>query len=147
MVPRLIQSGKHTDQRGTLSFFNELDISEVKRMYFIEHPDISVVRAWQGHKKEQKWFFVTQGSFKLVLLQPDNWENPSSDLAVREFVLSSIQPTVLHVPGGYLNGFRALEANSKMLVFSDATVEESKADDYRFDKDKWYDWGEEPRKK
>jgi dTDP-4-dehydrorhamnose 3,5-epimerase len=140
MVPRLIQSGKHTDQRGTLSFFNELDLSEVKRMYVIEHPDISVVRAWQGHKKEQKWFFVTEGSFKVVLIQPDNWESPSADLSAQEFVLSSLQPAVLQVPGGFLNGFQALEAHSKMIVFSDASVEVSKADDYRFDKKRWYRW-------
>lgn len=141
-TPRLITGGLHTDSRGTISFINDFDLSAVKRMYMIEHSDTSTVRAWQGHKVEQKWFVVTAGSFKVGLIAPDNWNEPSDILPVQEFTLYAGEPSVLHIPGGYLNGFKALEPNSKMTVFSDATVEESKADDYRFDKDKWVigDW-------
>ena len=106
----------------------------------IEHPDASVVRAWQGHKKEQKWFYVIAGSFKIVMVQPDDWAHPSSDLETKEFILESERDEVLHVPGGFANGFKALKPQSKMMVFSDLTVEESSHDNFRFDYHKWYDW-------
>ncbi len=98
------------------------------------------VRAWQGHRKEEKWFYVVEGAFKIVLVEPDNWENPSNELTTEEFVLKSSRNQVLHVPGNFANGFRALEPESKIMVFSSFTVDESLNDDYRFDKNNWYDW-------
>lgn len=136
----MIQGGEFTDARGRLIYFNDFDMKEVKRFYVIEHPDTSVVRAWQGHQFEQKWFYVVLGSFKVVLVKPDDWKLPSDDLRTEEFDLLSVNPQVLHIPGNYVNGFRALEANSKLIVFSSFTVEESSKDNYRFDKNKWYDW-------
>ena len=136
----IIQGGEFEDARGKLSFFNDFDLTKVKRFYIIEHPDIEIVRAWQGHQKEEKWFYVVEGSFKIVLVQPDNWEKPSNELPTEEFVLKSSQNQVLHVPGNFANGFRALEPKSKIMVFSSFTVEESISDDYRFDKNLWYDW-------
>ena len=58
LVPKIIDSGQHVDERGKLIFFNELSLQGVKRLYIIEHPDPHTVRAWQAHKREQKWFFV-----------------------------------------------------------------------------------------
>ncbi|MGN6602877.1 MAG: WxcM-like domain-containing protein [Ginsengibacter sp.] len=139
-MPQIIQGGTHTDERGKLVFFNEFDMARVKRFYVIEPAGASTVRAWQGHKKEEKWFYVISGSFKVVLVQPDDWESPSVELATEEFELAASKPQVLHVPGGYANGFRSLEAGSKIMVFSPFTVEESAGDDYRFDKGLWYDW-------
>jgi len=136
----LIQGGEFADRRGKLIHFNDFDMTEVKRFYLIEHPYTSIVRAWQGHRVEQKWFYVIQGRFKIVLIEPDNWEGPSDDLTPYEFTLASNDPKVLQVPGNFANGFKALEANSKIMVFSSFTVEESANDNYRFDKDKWYDW-------
>jgi dTDP-4-dehydrorhamnose 3,5-epimerase len=112
----------------------------VKRFYLIEHSDTSIVRAWQGHKVEQKWFYVIEGSFKIVLVKPDEWEDPSDNLTALQFTLSSINQQVLHVPGNFANGFKAEEENSKIIVFSSFTVEESSNDNYRFDKNKWYNW-------
>lgn len=139
-MPQIIEAGTHTDERGKLVFFNQLDMARVKRFYVIEPAGASTVRAWQGHKKEEKWFYVISGSFKVVLVQPDSWEMPSRDLVVEEYELKASTPEVLHIPGGYANGFKALEAGSKMMVFSSFTVEESVGDDYRFDKNMWYKW-------
>lgn len=138
----LIQGGKHTDERGTLSFFNDFDMLPVKRFYVIEHPDTSIVRAWQAHKIEQKWFYVMAGSFKIVILKPDNWKNPSENVTVQEFILESGMNQVLHIPGGYANGFKALEAQSKLIVFSDFSIADAGKDDFRFNKILWYDWAE-----
>lgn len=139
-MSQIIQGGTHEDKRGKLIFFNDFDMKEVKRFYIIEHPDSSIVRAWQGHKIEQKWFYVMSGSFKVLLVQPDNWERPSNDLAIEEHELKASGPQVLHIPGGYANGFKALEPESKMMVFSSFTVDESSGDNYRFEKEKWYNW-------
>ena len=79
LVPKIIDSGQHVDERGKLIFFNELNLQEVKRLYIIEHPDLDTVRAWQAHKKEQKWFFVIEGCFKVVIVQPDDWDEPSEE--------------------------------------------------------------------
>ena len=46
--------------------------------------------------------------------------------------LSAAEPQQLAIPGGYLNGFRALETGSTLIVFSDFDLEASKADDLRF---------------
>jgi dTDP-4-dehydrorhamnose 3,5-epimerase-like enzyme len=136
----LIKGGRHTDDRGTLSFFNDFDMAPVKRFYVIEHPDTTIVRAWQGHKIEQKWFYVITGSFKINVVKPDNWERPSENIIVKEFILGSDTNQVLHIPGGYANGFKALEAHSKLIVFSDLSTADAGKDDFRFDKSLWYDW-------
>lgn len=136
----IIEGGKFEDGRGKLIFFNDFDMSGVKRFYVIEHPDEQVVRAWQGHQKEEKWFHVVDGGFKIVLVQPDDWQKPSAELKTEEFVLDATQQQILYVPGGYANGFKALQPKSRIVVFSSFTVEESAKDNFRFNKDQWYKW-------
>ncbi len=136
----LIHGGNHTDARGKLIFFNDFDMKEVRRFYVIEHPDTDVVRAWQAHKKEQKWFYVIEGSFKIIIVRPPEWFDDSEKSIPEEFILESKKTTLLHVPGGYANGFRAIEPNSKLMVFSDYAIEDAGTDEYRFDKNLWYQW-------
>jgi dTDP-4-dehydrorhamnose 3,5-epimerase len=136
----VIQGGNYEDARGKLIFFNDFDMKDVRRFYVIEHPDSSIVRAWQGHKKEEKWFYVIKGSFKVVLIKPDDWESPSADLKSKEFILKAEESQVLYIPGNFANGLKALEPESRMIVFSSFTVDESSKDNYRFDKGMWYDW-------
>jgi dTDP-4-dehydrorhamnose 3,5-epimerase-like enzyme len=138
--PIIIPGTSYQDERGILTFFNSLDLSLVKRFYIVEHRDNSVVRAWQGHKREQKWFVVVSGSFKIVLVEPDNWDTPSQILPTSEFILNSAITNVLHIPGGLANGIKALESDSKMIIFSNFTVGESSTDTFRFNKELWYNW-------
>lgn len=137
---RTIEGEKHIDHRGCLHYFNQLDLQPIKRQYSLEHPDTHIIRAWQGHRFEQKWFQVTSGSFKVVITEPDDWEQPSEDLEYRDYILSAYDGFVLHVPGGLATGFKALEPDSKILVFSDFTLAESALDDYRFPGHLWYKW-------
>ena len=127
-----VQGGKHTDDRGTLHYFNEFDMSAIKRFYRIDHPDTKVVRAWQGHKIEQKWIYCAKGSFNVELIKIENWDNPRLDENIESYILQASNPVLLHIPGGYVNGFSALEEDSSLIVFSDKTLEESGEDDYRF---------------
>lgn len=140
MSATLFSGDQHVDRRGKISFINDCDLSKAKRFYVIEPAGTEIVRAWQAHQHEEKWFYVVEGSFKIVLVKPDDWKNPSSDLPFEEYILSASPTQILHVPGGYANGFKGLEPKSKIMVFSSFTVEESMKDDFRFDEGLWYKW-------
>ncbi|WP_209329495.1 WxcM-like domain-containing protein [Lunatimonas salinarum] len=139
-APQIIQGGFHSDERGSIAFVNSFVFEGVKRFYSILHPNTETVRAWQGHKLERKWFFVASGSFKLVLVKIGDWNTPLADGQPYEYLLDEEKPKILAVPGGYVNGFQATSPNSRLMVFSDASVEESVRDDYRFEKNLWYRW-------
>lgn len=140
MTAKLIAGNTYTDERGALVFFNDFDMAPVKRFYTITHPNTSTVRAWQGHEIETKWFYVLQGAFRIMLIKPDQWVNPSPIQTIEEFSIKQEDNMVLKIPGGYINGFKATLLNSKLMVFADATLTESTLDDVRFDKGLWYDW-------
>lgn len=124
MTPALIKGNTHTDVRGTIRFVNDFEMTKVVRMYCIE-PEVGTVRAWQGHKLESKWFYVAKGSF---LVKTIAIENPELNC---DFSINEKDSQVLQIPGGYYNGFEALEKGSVLMVFSDADLESSKADDVR----------------
>jgi hypothetical protein len=113
----------HKDTRGTIRFVNDFDMSAVVRMYCIE-PNLVVVRAWQGHKVERKWFYAAKGRFLVKTVEMDS-------LNKEVFELTSLESKVLEIGGGYYNGFEALEEGSVLMVFSDFNLEQSKNDDYR----------------
>jgi len=140
MSPTLFSGRQHTDARGKISFINDCNLTRVKRFYIIEPADTEVVRAWQAHQHEEKWFYVMEGSFKILLVKPNDWKNPSPHLPFEEYILPASQTQILYAPGGYANGFQALESKSKIMVFSSFTAEESMKDDFRFDKSLWYKW-------
>ena len=138
--PSLLKGASHTDSRGTIRFANNFLMDEIKRFYLIHHKDTSTVRAWQAHRLEQKWFYVTEGTFKIVLIKPDNWEKPKKIVILEEFELCAENNEVLHIPVGFANGFKALRPNSKMMVYTDSYIEDATKDDLRFPLDYWYDW-------
>jgi len=86
---------------------------------------------------EKRWFFCVKGSFRVELIKIDNWENPSDNLDIETFDLIDNEPKVLYVPSGYLNGFKALEENSKMMIMSDYQLGELDDDEFRFENNKW----------
>jgi len=136
-TPNIIKGGKYTDIRGTLSFVNDFRFENIKRFYFIEHPDTCVIRAWQGHKIEIKCFFVVNGSFVIKVIKPDNWENPSKNLIPETFILNESESNILILPANYINGFKALTPSSKLMVMSNLENEESGEDLIRFPSDYW----------
>jgi dTDP-4-dehydrorhamnose 3,5-epimerase-like enzyme len=100
-------------------------------MYIIENHSIDFVRAWQGHKVEQRWFSVIQGCFKIQLIAVDNWDKPSENLPRLDYVLESATLDVLHIPGGYVSSIQALEEKSKLVVMSDYQLREIN-DEFRY---------------
>lgn len=133
----LIKGSNFTDERGRLNFFNAFSMNEIVRMYEILPSDTTTIRGWQGHKKEKKWFYCNSGSFIMNLIQVDNFDAPSKSLLPQKFVLEAHNPAVLEISGGYASGFKAQEENSKLMVFSNLSLEASKRDDFRFPVDYW----------
>ncbi len=140
MITNIITGNQFQDARGKLTFVNDFDMSAIRRFYTIEHPDLNVVRAWQGHQVESKWFLVLEGIFEISTVSPDNWEQPSEQLQVDTYLLEAGTPQVLHIPPGNATGFRALQVNSKMIVFSDQLLQDSIKDDFRFPSHYWRTW-------
>ena len=130
--PQVIKGNSYTDERGTLQFNNDFNAFGVKRMYTIQNRHTEFIRGWQGHKVEQRWFSVVQGSFKIILIAIDDWVSPSLDLDQHHFILNSQNMGVLHVPAGYVSSIQALEPSSKLLLMSDYELGEIE-DEYRFD--------------
>jgi dTDP-4-dehydrorhamnose 3,5-epimerase-like enzyme len=122
----------HSDERGKLIFFNEFSMEPIKRFYEISPSSTETIRAWQGHLIETKWFYCTAGSFVMNLLPLTENGQPNTSLVIEQYYLTSAEPLVLKVPGGYASGFRATHKDSNLMVFSDASVAASKLDDYRF---------------
>ena len=139
-TPYIIKGRNYTDGRGQLEFFNEFDMSPIKRIYFTTHFDIKVIRAWQGHIIESRWFCCVNGGFNVKLVEIDNWENPSDDLKVIEYELTEEKQEILYIPNGYVNGFKALKADSKLMIMSNYGFNEIENDQIRFDQNKWTEW-------
>ena len=118
-LPKIIAGNSHSDQRGILSFNNDFNALEVKRVYFIENIDNQFIRGWQGHQIEQRWFSAVHGVFKICIIAIDNWEKPSRKLKINEFILNSNSLNILHIPKGYITSIQSLEVKSKLMVFSD----------------------------
>lgn len=136
----IIGGGKHTDDRGTLYFVNDFDMTQVKRMYMICHNDIYTKRAWRGHRLEKRWFYVVEGGFEITLVKIDQWEVPNPDLKLESFLLNADMPQVLYMPMGYASGFKATVPDSKILVYADADIAHAKDDDYQYPADYFTNW-------
>ena len=134
MTPKIISGSSSSDTRGILLYNNNFDATVIKRLYFIENIDTDFIRAWQGHKIEQRWFTASNGAFKIRLIKIDNWELPSEHLEAIDFTLNSEKLDMLHVPKGYISSIQSLVKGSKLLVMSDYLLGEI-SDEYRFDTD------------
>lgn len=127
-----IPGGTASDERGSIRFVNEFDMTQVKRFYIIKNADTELIRGWRAHKLEQRWFYVLSGTFSIDFVKIDNWEEPSKDLPVKKEMMNASEGKVLHVPVGYGTAFKALEPNSELLVFADFDIEHAKNDDYTY---------------
>lgn len=134
MEAKIIKGNIYSDFRGAIYYNNDFNAQEVKRIYLIENTDTEFVRAWQGHKIEQRWFSAIQGSFEIKLIEVDNWDAPSKNSTIFSFILSSSELNVLHVPKGYISSIQAIDQNAKLLVMTDYLIGEVK-DEYRYESD------------
>ena len=130
---KLISGNSFSDQRGKISFINDISLKSIKRFYIIEHPDTTVIRAWQGHQYEEKYFYVVKGSFQFVFINPKDFKSPDANEMAVQYRLSSTHPEAIMLPERFISGFKALEINSVLLVFSNKELSESENDDFRWE--------------
>ena len=138
--PFIINGDLSADDRGELMFVNQFNMELVKRFYVVSNHKQGFIRAWHAHKFESKYVFIVNGTALISTVQIDDWNNPSSDLAIDKFVLTAKKPSILYIPNGYANGFKTLSTDTKIIFFSTSTLGDSIDDDYRFDAYKWNPW-------
>jgi dTDP-4-dehydrorhamnose 3,5-epimerase len=143
--PALIEGGLAVDDRGEVRFVNGFHFDGVKRFYLVSNHRPGFVRAWHAHRREAKYVFVSRGAAIVGAVEIDDWENPTRTSQVHRYVLSAAKPAILHIPPGYANGFKSLEADTQLMFFSTTTIEESRGDDVRYDARYWDIWTVEER--
>lgn len=127
----LLKGNKHQDERGIITFNNEFDASQIKRIYTIENASTEFIRGWQGHKIEQRWFACMKGCFEISVIDVDDFEKPSKGLPIQKYLLTADVLTYLHIPSGCITAIQAKEKESKLLVLADYGLGEID-DEYRF---------------
>lgn len=140
MNTTLVRGGSFNDNRGNLRFVNEQTPGSYKRFYLITPSDTKVIRAWQGHKLEEKGFYAVQGSFVVAVVKPSCFEEPGDEEIPDFFELSETNKNFLRVPGGCYTGIKSLALNSTLLVLSSFDLARSQADDFRQPLHKWVNW-------
>ena len=136
---KLIDADISIDDRGELIFCNNFDM-KIKRFYHISNFSTPFVRAWHGHKIENKYIMITKGSALVAAVQVDDWKKPSKSLNITTFLLNDKKPKLLFIPGGYAHGYKTLLPDTRLLIFSTATLKESLKDDYRYEAYYWNPW-------
>ena len=137
---KLIKANIAVDNRGELIFSNEFNMKKIKRFYHISNFSTPFVRAWHGHKIENKYIMITKGSALVAAVQVDDWKKPSKSLNITTFLLNDKKPKLLFIPGGYAHGYKTLLPDTRLLIFSTATLKESLKDDYRYEAYYWNPW-------
>lgn len=139
MEIEIISGGIATDDRGSVTFVNDFNFSNVKRFYVVENHRSGFIRAWHGHNKEGKYVFVVSGTALVGAVKMNSNDEP------KKVILSDKNPKILYIPPGYANGFKTLEEGTKIIFYSTSTLQDSLGDDIRFSFDKWDIWKEDFR--
>ncbi|MFG4004753.1 WxcM-like domain-containing protein [Flavobacterium aquidurense] len=137
MIPKIIQGGNFSDHRGTISYVNDFKFTDIERFYIISNSEENPIRAWQGHKLDNKNFYCLAGSFNIHFIKIDNWENPSKELTVETIFVSADDNKIVHIPAGYANAIESLEKDSKLISFSTLPLANVGDDDIRYASDYW----------
>lgn len=137
---KVIQGEINRDFRGFIASLNDFRFDGVQRVYFIHHPDTSIVRGWHGHQFEKKWFYCVKGQFSMAFVKIDNWENPSPNLTPEIFEISDKKSEIICVPEGYANCLKTDVKDSVLMVFSSKVMPDALADSWRYPNTMWVDW-------
>ena len=78
----LIDANISVDDRGELLFCNDFDMSKIKRFYHISNFKTPFVRAWHGHKFEDKYILVSKGAALVAAVKIDDWKKIISKIKV-----------------------------------------------------------------
>ncbi|MFV0199830.1 WxcM-like domain-containing protein [Empedobacter falsenii] len=129
--PQSLKGNRHEDERGIITYNNDFEASQIKRIYTIENHSLDFIRGWQGHKVEQRWFAAMKGEFEICTIEIDDFDQPSKDVMISKYQLNDESLTYLHIPSGYITAIQAKKEGSKLLVLADYALGEIQ-DEYRF---------------
>ncbi|AWV99845.1 sugar epimerase [Arcticibacterium luteifluviistationis] len=119
----MVLTGKtHTDERGILKYNNEIDLSEVRRIYTIQNANTSYIRGWLGHSVEKRWFTVIKGSFQISYIKLDSEKAPSRYLPQNRIDLSDDGLNYLLLEPGFAFTIQSKVQDSVLLVMSNFPV-------------------------
>ena len=138
--PILIKGDSSYDNRGCLSFINDLDLGGIKRFYKVKNFEKRFIRAWHAHKKEYKIIMCIKGSFQVSAVEITNFNKPSKKKKIFNFFLNENKSECVFIPKKYANGLMSFEDNSELIIFSNSTLDESIKDDYRYNYNYWDPW-------
>ena len=117
MDPIFFESNSSSDERGTVSFTNDLNLQKAIRTYKVENSQLKTVRAWHGHKVEEKWVNVEQGEFLVCVVNINDFTSPSKDLEIQTYKMS-YKDGFLYIPPNFANGAMNLtEENAAFCEF------------------------------
>lgn len=134
---KTIAGNTFSDIRGRMKFFNTFDMKEIVRFYEIAPASTAIIRGWQGHEKEKKWFYCHTGSFIIQVVALDTDQKSGYPIKPERFELKADTPEILEVPAGNATAFRAVDDDSRLMVFSDFNLKESVNDDLRYPLETW----------
>ncbi len=140
MTPKIIVGNRIYDDRGSIRFSNQLNFKKIKRFYIVHNYTKNFIRAWHGHKKEEKYISCIKGSFQISAVKIDNFKKPSKRNKVNTYFLNESNNNFVFIPKGYANGLKSLEENSELLILSTSSLQESVKDDFRYDANYWNPW-------
>lgn len=143
--PKKILGDKFFDNRGSVSFVNEFNFLKIKRYYILQNNNNNFIRAWHAHKKEEKFFTCIDGSCQISCVKISNFKKPKKNAKIESWIISSEKPEIIYVPRGFANGSMNLVPNTKILVFSTSSVQDSLNDDFRYSYNYWNPWKILPR--
>ena len=141
MDPIFFESNSSSDERGTVSFTNDLNLQKAVRTYKVENSQLKTVRAWHGHKVEEKWVNVEQGEFLVCVVKVDDFNSPSKNSEIQTYKMSP-KDGFLYIPPNFANGAMNLTEDNAIRYYSSSTLEESLNDDFRFESDYWDPWSQ-----
>lgn len=136
----IVIGNRFCDDRGYLSFINDLDLSKYKRFYTVENHKCGFIRAWHGHKEESKAVICLKGAALISLVPLDTPQSEKN--APFSVTLTGNSPKAVIIPAGYYNGAMNLTDDCMLMYMSDKSLGESHGDDYRqpwdyFGKEVW----------
>ncbi|MDM1398174.1 hypothetical protein HX049_13450 [Myroides odoratimimus] len=79
---------------------------------------------------------MSRGSFLIKVVKIDDFENPSTNLVVQEYILKALNFDSLLLSSGYATLIQELEEDSQLLAFSDYLLGEVD-DNYKYDLMTW----------
>lgn len=143
--PQKILGGRFVDDRGFLKALVFPEGFVPKRLYSVNNWSTHFIRAWHGHLKESKLIYMTKGAGLVAAVLLSDPFHPDKSAEVFRFSLDSESHNAIYIPAGFANGLMSLTSEAEFTVLSSSTLEESKADDFRFPFDYWNAWEIEKR--